>query len=146
MNVITGATGNTGKVVAKSLLAKDQKDRVIGRSAERLKPHADAGSEAFVCDVIDSEALARAFSDARAIYAMIPPNMASQDFRADQDRITDALALAIEKTGVSHAVALCSIGADKISGTGPVVGLHNLEQKLNEIGGLNTLYLRAGYF
>ena len=27
-----------------------------------------------------------------------------------------------------------------------MVGLHNLEQKLNRIGGLNVLYLRAGYF
>jgi hypothetical protein len=43
-------------------------------------------------------------------------------------------------------VALSSIGADKPDQTGPVLGLHDLEQKLNGISGLNALYLRAGYF
>jgi uncharacterized protein YbjT (DUF2867 family) len=43
-------------------------------------------------------------------------------------------------------VSLSSIGADKPSGTGPVVGLHNMEEKLNRISGLNTLHLRATYF
>lgn len=30
--------------------------------------------------------------------------------------------------------------------TGPVVGLHNLEEKLNQISGVNILFLRAAYF
>src|SRR5207253_7869100 len=30
--------------------------------------------------------------------------------------------------------------------TGPVLGLHNLEQKLNQINGANVLHLRAAYF
>ena len=146
MYVITGATGNTGKVVARSLLAKGQEVRVIGRSADRLQLLAAQGAEPFVCDMTDSEALTKAFTGARAIYAIIPQDMAAQDFRAYQDRITDALAMAIEKAGVNHAVALSSIGANKVEGTGPVAGLHNLEQKLNQISELNVLCLRAGYF
>ena len=47
---------------------------------------------------------------------------------------------------MNHVVALTSIGADKPDRTGPVVSLHNLEQKLGAISGLNTLSLRAGYF
>jgi len=43
-------------------------------------------------------------------------------------------------------VVLSSIGADKPDRTGPVVGLHNLEQKLNGIARLKAVYLRAGYF
>ena len=42
--------------------------------------------------------------------------------------------------------SLSSFGADKASGTGPVAGLHNLEQKLNQIDSANVLHLRAGYF
>jgi uncharacterized protein YbjT (DUF2867 family) len=60
--------------------------------------------------------------------------------------VTDALAAALAKASVPHVVALSSIGADKADKTGPVVGLHNLEQKLNGLSGLNALYLRAGYF
>jgi uncharacterized protein YbjT (DUF2867 family) len=47
---------------------------------------------------------------------------------------------------VPCAVSLSSIGADKPDKTGPVVGLHNLEEALNRIAGLNVLHLRAGYF
>jgi uncharacterized protein YbjT (DUF2867 family) len=146
MYVVTGATGNTGSVVANSLLALGHKVRVIGRSAERLKALAARGAEPFVGDISDSEALARAFTGAKAVYVMIPPDMKSQDFRAYQDRITEATAVAIEKAQVEYAVTLSSTGADKPGKTGPVVGLHLLEQRLNRIAGLNVLRLRAGYF
>ncbi len=146
MYVITGATGNTGNVVARTLLGLGQKVRAIGRSAERLEPLTAEGAEAFVCDVTDATALTKAFSGARAVYAMIPPSMTSQDYRADQDKVTNAIAQAIEQAGVKYAVSLSSVGADKPAGTGPVAGLHYLEQTLNQIPELNALHLRAGYF
>ena len=146
MYVITGATGNTGSVVAKRLLAKGEKVRVVGRDAKRLEPFTQKGAEPFVADATNAGALIQAFSGAKAVYAMIPPNISAPDFRAYEDRVTDALAAAITKSGVSHAVVLSSFGADKADKTGPVVGLHNLEKKLDGIAGLNALYLRAGYF
>jgi uncharacterized protein YbjT (DUF2867 family) len=146
MYVITGATGNTGSVVAKTLLAKGQSVRAIGRKADRLKYLAERGAEPFVCDLTDHDALTKAFTGARAVYAMIPPNITSPDFRADQDQITDSIAGAIEKAGVKHAVCLSSYGADKPDKTGPVAGLHYLEERLNKIPSLNSLYIRAGYF
>ena len=146
MYVITGATGNTGKIVAKSLLAQGQKVRVIGRKADRLQPLAAQGAEPFVCDVSDTAKLTEAFQGAQAIYAMIPPDMANPDPRAYHERVSDSLAAAIQKAGVKHAVSLSSVGADKTEKTGPVVGVHNLEEKLNRVAGLNVLHLRAGYF
>jgi uncharacterized protein YbjT (DUF2867 family) len=146
MYVITGATGNTGKIVAETLLANGQKVRVIGRTAEKLQPFVAKGAEAFVGLVDDAAAMTRAFTGARAVYAMIPPSMPSKDYRADQERTSDALAAALEKAGVTYAVTLSSVGADKPAKTGPVVGLHNLEEKLNRIAALNVLHLRAGYF
>jgi uncharacterized protein YbjT (DUF2867 family) len=76
----------------------------------------------------------------------VPPNMAEGDFRAYQERVSDSLAAAIERSGVKHVVALSSIGADKPAGTGPVAGLHAFEQKLSRIAGANILFIRAGYF
>jgi uncharacterized protein YbjT (DUF2867 family) len=146
MYVITGATGNTGKIIAEKLLAAGQKVRVVGRSAEKLQPFVAKGAEAFAGSVEDAPAMTRAFTGAKAVYTMVPPNMTSKDFRADQERISDALAAAIEKAGVPYAVALSSFGADKPTKTGPIAGLHSLEQKLNTIAALNVLYLRAGYF
>jgi len=146
MYAITGASGNTGSVAARSLLAKGEKVRVIGRSAEHLESLTRQGAEAFVCDLADTRALTSALEGARAVYAIIPPNVTSSDSRAYQDRISDSLARALQDAGVTHAVSLSSFGADKAAGTGPVVGLHYLEEKLNGIAGLNVLHLRAGYF
>jgi uncharacterized protein YbjT (DUF2867 family) len=146
MYVITGATGNTGSVITEKLLAKGEKVRVIGRDAKRLERFTQKGAEAFVADETDKSALTKAFSGAKAVYALIPPNLAAPDVRAYQEQVSDDLAAAITKNGVKHAVALSSFGADKPDRTGPVLGLHTLEEKLNGIAGLNALYLRAGYF
>ena len=146
MYVITGASGNTGKATAERLLASGQKVRVIGRDAKRLAPLVERGAEAYVADVTDADTLVKAFEGAKAVYTMIPPNLGASDARAYQERVSDAAAAAIGRAGVEYAVLLSSIGADKPERTGPVVGLHNFEQKLNGISELKALYIRAGYF
>jgi len=146
MYVVLGASGNTGHVVAKNLLSRGQKVRVVGRSAERLQDLAAEGAELFAGDLTDGPTLAKAFKGVESAYVMIRPNPTSNDFRAFQDRVSDAIAAAVENAGVKNVVSLSSIGADKPSGTGPVVGLYDLEQKLNRIEGANVLHLRAGYF
>jgi uncharacterized protein YbjT (DUF2867 family) len=146
MYVIMGATGNTGAIVAKTLLGLGQKVRAIGRSSNRLESLAAEGAEPFVCDVTDSAALTQAFTGAKAVYAMIPPSMTSQDYRGDQDKVTNAIAEALGQTAVEYVVSLSSVGADKAEGTGPVGGLHHLEQTLNRIPDLNALHLRPAYF
>lgn len=146
MIVVLGASGHTGNIVARALLARGQKVRAVGRNAEHLQPLTSLGAEAAVVDATNAVALTNAFKGAEGVYVLIPPNLTSNDFRAYQERVSDAIATAVRTAGVKHVVSLSSIGADKSSGTGPVVGLHNLEQKLNAIDGLNVLHLRAGYF
>jgi len=146
MHVVLGASGNTGHVVAKNLLARQQKVRVVGRNAAHLQPHAAQGAEIFIGDVTDAAALTKAFQNADTAYVMIPPNLTSNDPLAYSERVSDAIAAALKNSGVKNVVALSSIGADKSKGTGPVVGLYKLEQKLNQIDGANVLFLRPGYF
>jgi uncharacterized protein YbjT (DUF2867 family) len=146
MFAITGATGNTGSVIAERLLAQGEKVRVIGRDSGRLARFVQKGVEAFVADITDPAGLTRAFDGVRGVYAMVPPNLAATDFQGYQETVSDALTSALGKASVTHVVVLSSFGADKAEKTGPVVGLHNLEQKLNGISGLNAVYLRAGYF
>lgn len=144
--VVTGATGNTGSVVARKLLDAGKKVRVVGRDRGRLDALTAAGAEPFVCDVTNSKAIGRAFAGAHAVYAMIPPNMTSPDHRGYQDGITDAMAAALKKARVKYAVSLSSLGADRSEKTGPIAGLYYLEQQFNQIQGLNVLHLRAGSF
>lgn len=146
MFAVLGASGHTGRVVAENLLEQGQKVRVVGRSAERLRDLASEGAEVFVADVADAPGLTKAFRGVDAAYVMVPPNSTSNDYRAFQDRVSDAIAAAVQNSGIKRVVALSSFGADKASGTGPVVGLYNLEQKLKQIDGVNVLNLRAGYF
>jgi uncharacterized protein YbjT (DUF2867 family) len=146
MYVITGATGNTGSVIAEKLLEAGKEVRVVGRDLKRLERFTQNGAEPFVADATDAGELTKALSGADAMYAIIPPNPTSPDVHAYEERVSDALATAIAKSAVRHAVVLSSYGADKANKTGPVVGLHSLEKKLDGIAGLNALYLRAGYF
>lgn len=146
MFVITGVTGHTGRVVAKALLTKGEKVRVVGRNADRLKEFVAAGAEPFTADLSDAGSVTKAFAGAKAAFVMIPPNPSSPDVLGFQKCVADAIMSGLRSSSVTHAVVLSSIGADKADKTGPVIGLHYLEERLNEIGGLNVLHLRAGYF
>ena len=142
MYVILGASGNTGSIIADSLLLRREKVRVVGRDEGRLQRFVRKGAEAFTGDVSDAAALTKAFGGARAAYLMSPPAKS----REDQERDSDAIAKAVEESGLRYAVHLSGYGAHVPEGTGPIVGLHSTEQKLNAISGLNVLHLRAAYF
>jgi uncharacterized protein YbjT (DUF2867 family) len=146
MYVVLGASGNTGHIVAQNLLARQQKVRVVGRNAARLQAHAAQGAEIFIADVTDAAALTKAFQNTDSAYVMIPPDPTSSDPLGYAERVGDAIAAALKSSGVKSVVALSSFGADKSKGTGPVVGLYKLEQKLNQLDGANVLFLRPGYF
>ncbi len=146
MVVVTGATGRTGRRVAEVLLAKGEKVRALGRDAKKLAPLVGLGAEPFVGRVGDVPYLMAAFADADAVYLLLPEDMSQPDLSAHQERVSDYYAAAIANAHVRFAVNLSSIGAQHAKGTGPIVGLHNQEQKLGRIAGLNVLHLRAAYF
>jgi uncharacterized protein YbjT (DUF2867 family) len=146
MYVVLGASGHTSHVVATNLLTRGQKVRVVGRNSLHLQPLASKGAEPFIADVCDATTLVKAFEPADSAYIMIPPNLTSKDPLGYADRVSDAIFAAAQKSGIKNIVVLSSIGAELASGTGPVVGLHNLEQKLNQIAQANVLFLRAAYF
>jgi uncharacterized protein YbjT (DUF2867 family) len=140
--VILGASGNTGSLIADTLLSRRKKVRVVGRDRGRLQRFVGKGAEAFTGDVSDAVALTKAFRGAHVAYLMLPPITS----REDQERESDAIAKAVKESGLRYAVHLSSYGAHVPAGTGPVTGLHSSEQKLNAIDGLNVLHLRAAYF
>jgi len=142
MYVILGARGNTGSIVANSLLSAGKKVRVVGRDPARLQRFVDKGAEAFTADLSDAAALTKAFSGAGATYLMLPPAKSQEE----QERDSDGIAKAVKKSGLRYAVHLSSYGAQVAKGAGPVSGLHSSEQKLNAIKDLNVLHLRAAYF
>lgn len=146
MIVITGATGNIGSKLTEILLSRGEKVRVIGRNADKLKQFTAKGAEAAAGDVADTGFLANAFAGADAVFALIPPSMAVDDFRAYQNTVGTSIAAAIAKSGVKHVVNLSSQGAHLPDKTGPIKGLYDQEARLNKLAGVNVLHLRPTYF
>ncbi len=102
MYVVLGASGNTGHIVANNLLARGQKVRVVGRNSAHLQPLTAKGAETFIADATDAGALTKAFQQADAAYVMIPPNPASTDPVGYSNRVSDAIAAAVQSAGTKN--------------------------------------------
>lgn len=146
MYVVTGATGNTGHVVAEKLLAAGKSVRVIGRDVTKLQPLVHKGAEPILGSLDDPRTLAAALTGARAVYAMIPPDYATADPGGHQRRIAEALAGAVRETRIPHTVFLSSFGAQNRTGAGPVSGLGRAEELFEAIPDVNVLFMRPAFF
>lgn len=146
MYVITGASGNIGKVIANELLNAGKKVRVISRNADNVKELVAKGAERAIGNIEDVEFLSKVFSRATAVYAMIPPNYETESYRGFQNKIADAQIEAAKQTGVEFVVTLSSVGAHLPEKGGVVQGMFDMEQKWNAVNGINVLHLRPSYF
>lgn len=145
MFVITGATGNTGSVVAQRLLAAGKAVRVVVRDAAKASALAQQGAEVVVAELHDQAALERAFAGAEGVYFLSPPDLQARSFISERKQLTQAIVDTLKRAAVKHVVLLSSIGAERASGTGPIVTVHHAENQLRA-SGLNATFLRAGYF
>jgi uncharacterized protein YbjT (DUF2867 family) len=146
MYVLMGANGNITSRAVRTLLKQDRPVRVIGRSAAALATLRQLGAEAAVGDAHDADFLTRAFEGAMGVYAMIPTDYGAPDMRRSQTQLGTAIATAIARSGVRRVINLSSVGGELPAGTGPIAGLHEQEQRLNALPGLDLLHLRPGYF
>jgi len=141
MFTIFGATGHTGSIVARQLLARGKQVRVVGRDPAKLA--AFEGAETIVGDVTDAATVAKALAGAEGAYLMLPPDNANPDLIARNKQVNKNYVAGLE--GVPHVAVLSSVGAERSSGTGPIVTAHNLEVALNDAGQKATI-IRAAYF
>ncbi len=146
MIVVMGATGRTGRKIAARLLAAGCRVRALGRSESKLAALERAGAEVLTGDAADAAFLARAFHGAAAVYTLLPTDPRSADYRARQRREGEAIAQALGESGVRRVVALSSLGAELAAGTGLIVGLHDQEQRLQRLAGVDLLLLRPVTF
>ena len=135
---VMGATGHIGSVLTGILLAKGHEVRALGRDAAKLNALAAKGAKSRAVALSDGTALSDAFSGTEAAFVMIPPSY--------QDRSTEVIVQALRKAGVRKVVALSSVGAQHAQGTGPIKGLHRMEQRLRQSGGPDAALLRPSYF
>src|SRR3954468_5695495 len=111
MYVIAGVSGNTGSIVASTLLDQGKKVRVIVRDAKKGEPWKARGAEVAVATVDDEAALTKALEGATGAYLLSPPDLGAKDFIAERRKTVDTLARAITSSKVQHVVFLSSVGA-----------------------------------
>ena len=146
MFVVLGATGNTGSATVKTLLAKGAKVRAVGRDTAKIRQVLGTGVEACVADTYDAPSLTKAFEGADGAYVLIPPRLNEPDLLASGAKMSDAITAALKDSSVKRIVVLSSIGAQHDKKTGPILALHDFEQKLATVDGKDFLILRPATF
>jgi uncharacterized protein YbjT (DUF2867 family) len=145
MYLIAGASGNTGSVVARTLLAHKQKVRVLVRSQAKGAALQALGADVAIGDVDNLESLTAALQGVSGAYFLLPGDYGSTDPFGRAARIADIMASAVEQAGVKHVTLLSSIGADLTSGNGIVQSLNIAEARLSKLS-IGFTFLRAAYF
>jgi uncharacterized protein YbjT (DUF2867 family) len=145
MFVVVGATGNTGSMVADTLLNQKQPVRIVVRSSDKGVAWKAKGAEIVVASLDDVSSLTKAFEGANGVYLLVPPNYAATAWLADQRTRMDRAAEAVQKSAIGHVVFLSSVGAHIPEGTGPIRAARYGEQALGAAA-KNLTILRPCYF
>jgi uncharacterized protein YbjT (DUF2867 family) len=140
-----GITGNVGGAVVENLLAAGKTVRGVVRNPGKAKAWADRGVELVQSAYDDTAGLAKAFTGAEGVFAMIPPDFAPAPGLPDQKRTIAAIREALEQAKPAKAVFLSSIGSEQPSGLGLITSTHLLEQATRTLP-IPVAYLRAGSF
>jgi uncharacterized protein YbjT (DUF2867 family) len=145
MFIVSGATGHTGSVVAKTLLENDLPVRVIVRTEEKGKTFKDLGAEIAVADLHDTNALTEALKGGKVLYLMNPPSYQSDDQFVELEKLIESFQTAIESSSLEKIVVLSSIGSQLSSGTGNILTTYKLEQAFGD-SEIPVTFIRAGSF
>jgi uncharacterized protein YbjT (DUF2867 family) len=145
MYVVLGASGNTGKVAAETLLAQKKPVRVVLRDGAKGEGWKQRGAEVAVAAIDDPEALTTALRGATGAYLLLPPHWGASDVRKENGLRIQVLAKAVEASGVRHVVFLSSIAAHKEAGTGPILSVHDAERAFRA-SRADVTFVRAAYF
>lgn len=145
MFVICGVTGHVGSVAANLLISKGQKIKVVIRNEAKATDWSKQGAEVAIGDLGNEAFLTTAFKGARGVFVLLPANWGWTNILAEQKKLGAVIAAAVKNAKVPHVVMLSSTGADLKEGTGPIKGLHHLENALRGTGAQLTL-VRAGMF
>ena len=145
MFIIAGATGHVGGVAARELLASKHKVKVIVRDAAKGREWSSRGAEVATGKIDDPDFLTGALKGATGFFTLLPADFTATDVFASQKRSADAIVSAVKTSGVPLVVILSSLGAELPSGTGPIKGLHYLENALRATG-TKLVSIRAAYF
>jgi uncharacterized protein YbjT (DUF2867 family) len=144
---VTTPSGHVGSAVVSYLvdLGSSIHVKLLCRRPEKLRRFVQRGAETAVGAQDDADYLTQATGDVDALFWATPPGYGSDDVRAFQNRLAKAASAAIRANEIPRVVNLSSVGAQLDSGVGPINGLHDVEQVLDDASA-NVTHLRPGFF
>lgn len=135
--IITGSLGHISKPLAEELVQKGHAVTVISSNPNKQKDIEGIGATAAIGSIEDIIFLAKTFTDADAVYTMLPPFKFEEnpnlDAREEARRLTTNYVKAIQQTGVKRVVHLSSIGAHTDKGNGLLAFHFIAEQVLKQL-------------
>jgi uncharacterized protein YbjT (DUF2867 family) len=143
--VITTPTGHIGNKLANILLDRKSDVTLIARHPEKVQDLARRGAKLISGEHSDPGVVEQAVRGADALFWLTPGEMTSHDPLGTARRMAEAGASVIRKHPDLHVVQLSSAGAFLPSGTGPIVGLYETEEKFRAAG-RNIVSLRPNEF
>jgi uncharacterized protein YbjT (DUF2867 family) len=144
--IITGSTGNISKPLTSMLVEAGHDVSVITSNGNKVAEIENIGAKPLIGSVEDADFLQKAFQRAEVVYTMIPPNMASANWKAFVYAVGDNYIRAIKAAGVKKVVNLSSIGAHLSHGGGLSSLYYHVEQALNKLEDVTVVHLRPGSF
>ncbi len=142
---VTTPTGHIGSKLANILLDRKSDVTLIARHPEKVKNLASRGAKVIAGEHSDPAVVEQAVRGADALFWLTPSEMTSHDPLGTARRMAEVGASIIRKHPELHVVQLSSAGAFLPSGTGPIVGLHDTEEKFRAVG-KNIVALRPNEF
>jgi uncharacterized protein YbjT (DUF2867 family) len=140
--LVTGATGQQGGAVARSLLRRGQRIRALTRNPAKAAWLAKEGAEMARGDLTDSASLRAALQGVQGVFAMSTPFEAGMDEEVAQGTMLADLA---KQAGVRHYVYTSVGGAERNTGIPHFDTKWQVEQHIRRIG-LPATILRPVWF
>jgi uncharacterized protein YbjT (DUF2867 family) len=143
---ITSPTGNIGsKLVPLLLETPGIEVTVLARNPKKVEQLASRGVRIVAGDQLNPASVDEAVKGADALFWLSGVATDVANVRAAYNEFADACAGALKRHPGLRVVHLSSIGAQLPEGTGPILGLHDGENKVNAAGA-NVVHVRANYF
>lgn len=142
---ITTPTGHIGSVVADQLVESGHKVTLLARNAAKVQHLVERGAQVAEGSLSDRGFVREATAKMDALFWLTPLDPTTDQVRREQNRLGENAAAAINANRIVRVVNLSSIGAQHDSGLGPISGLHDVEELLNQTGAYIT-HVRASSF
>ena len=142
---VTAPTGNVGRPLVARLLEAGADLVLLARHPGKLAHAATRGAAVRTGSLQDAAFVAEATRGADVLFWLTPPHYAAPDLRAYYGGLGRHAAAAIEANRIPRVVHLSSLGAQLERGTGPILGLHDVE-KILDAACPNVTHLRPGSF